>query len=359
MNRVYFDSSVLRAENWPYLSSKLERLLGLADALEVRVLLPLAVERELENNWFRALRKKRDEIMGRVQAFNTYGAKIVSLLGVSGLQKEEEILPAYRRLIGELKSKWKIKTIPFTSRSTEAIFNDAIRRIAPFQHEGKGFQDAVIWYSVIDDLAKRPGQMGAFVSQDEDFREEPLMESAAASGARIKLYKSVDEVAQVIQERIVETFKQVWEKDQQEALQSLEARLLDIQKFVEENLQIYEQDLRLGGTLIAIHQIEVLKIKKVRTPFPLKREPSEPFRISADIYVKMHVRVERFTPSAPKVVKVGETLPHPEARFLIRTLGGNKQEVDETPERTVELEGSANVRDGKYQDISLVSVQLK
>jgi len=56
--RIYFDTNVLIAANWPNPSAALERLLGLAQVFKVAIVVPKAVEDELEAHWNRLFDEK-------------------------------------------------------------------------------------------------------------------------------------------------------------------------------------------------------------------------------------------------------------------------------------------------------------
>ena len=54
-NRIYLDSEPLLEGPWPRLSQNLDNALKLAQRFGVEVVIPLAVERELEVHWMREL----------------------------------------------------------------------------------------------------------------------------------------------------------------------------------------------------------------------------------------------------------------------------------------------------------------
>ncbi len=58
LTRIYFDTNILIAANWPKPSAALERLLSLAQPFKVGIFVPKAVEDELEAHWNRLFDEK-------------------------------------------------------------------------------------------------------------------------------------------------------------------------------------------------------------------------------------------------------------------------------------------------------------
>src|SRR5437867_4378340 len=169
--RLYIDTSVLIASNWPRISADLERTFQLCDLLNVKLVLPKAVEDELEIYWVETFRDKCRKANNANEELARYVSQAVNHDCKLTLPTEQIAVEGFRKCTQEVKDRWKIEAIPLTSRNLDEIFRFAVEHHAPFAKGDKGFKDAVIYLSVIDDLAKTPSVAGAFVSFDKIFSE--------------------------------------------------------------------------------------------------------------------------------------------------------------------------------------------
>ena len=270
---------------------------------------------------------------------------------------------AYRIIVQDLKEKWAIVSVPLTSRPLDEIFRMSIRRVPPFQEEGKGFQDTVILLSVIDHLCEATGQVGAFISRDTDFKEQEVTKLTGSIGAQIKLYKTISEISEVLmdqmRENIRENIKSEWERDQREVAELLKTMLPQIEEFITKNLEVPKWQLFLEGRIVAVPRIEVTQIKSVQTPLLSEKKDGQLVKISFDTKVNLHAVIERFPPLTP--LKVGEELlaeepPAQELRIGVGALQGPKRET-EILQRVVGVEATATIRDNGYKDIQFVSAR--
>lgn len=361
-NRIYFDANPLIAAEWPRLSAKLEEVLQLAQIFRVALLLPQAVELELEEHWLREFDKKHDEVVSRMEKLEKHTANVVTDRATLPLLDRNRVRSEYRAKVQALKEKWAIETVPLTSRSLDEVFRMSVRRDPPFREEGKGFQDAVILLSVIDHLRDASGQVGAFISQNTDFKGPEAIKLAISVGVQIRLYKTVDEILHVLVGQLQEVVRSNWEQEKQHVAEILNTMLPQIKRFIAENLEIPEWGLGLIGKLVAVPQIDVACIKSVQVPLPFGQEASQPIRrISFETEVNLYIVMERFPLPTPRVVKVGEEILPPSLEFL-KALAEGPQEPkreEHVLQRAVEVEATATIMNNEYRDIQFVSARLK
>ena len=207
--------------------------------------------------------------------------------------KKDAALAAYRERAKNLKEEWKIETVPLTLRATDELFRMAVCGEPPFQEKDVGFQDTIIYFSVLDHLLKEPKQVGAFISQDRIFSYLRILDHAKAAGVSIEVYTNIEDVYKELDNRLEVVMKQAWDSDRKRAQDALAQRLSDIQKFLSENLEISEDDLGFGRSILAVRNLKVNKIRNVETPFLLDRKENEPVRISFEIELTVTLEVER------------------------------------------------------------------
>lgn len=356
--RIYFDTNVLIAANWPKPSAALERLLDLARLVKVGVFLPKAVEDELEVHWNRLFDEKHTKAKRSVSDLKKHTAQSDATAD-DLLPKKDAALATYRKNVKSLKSQWKIETVPLTVRPTDELFRMAICDEPPFQERDVGFQDTVIYLSVVDHLVKESGHVGAFISQDGIFSDPRVLDHAKATGVSIEVYPNIEAVYKELDNRLEAAMKRAWDQDRKRTEDALTQRLSDIQKFLSENLEISENALGFGGSILAVRNVEVQRVRNVQTPFLLDRKENEPVRISFEIELAVALEVARsYIPQTPSRLKVGQEAPRPEMRSLGEILAVPMQEERVLP-WLAEAEAAAAPDDKDYRNIQLLSVRSK
>jgi predicted nucleic acid-binding protein len=357
--RIYFDTNVLIAANWPQPSAALERLLSLAHLFRLSVFVPKAVEDELEQHWSRLYNERYSKAKKSFADLQKHAAESDMNLDDVVVVKKDAALAAYRERTRNLKEKWKIETVPLTLRATDELFRMAVCGEPPFQEKDVGFQDTIIYFSVLDDLVKEPKQVGAFVSQDRIFSDPRILDHATAAGITIEVYSNIEDVYKELDNRLETVMKKAWDTDKLRAQYALTQRLSDIQKYLSENLEISEDDLGFGRSIQAVRNLEVQCVRNVQTPFLLDRKENEPVRISFEIELTVTLEIERpYIPQLPSRLKVGQETAGLESRTLGEIFGGPAQEERLMP-WVAEAEAVVAPEDKEYRNIQLLSVRSK
>ena len=193
-NRIYLDSNVLIASNWPKLSGVLESIFTLADIFRIEIYLPEAVEAELQAHWLRIFREKCLKITKASAEVNKYlsdlGEEEVSL----NFKEEQQALAAYSKKVDQTKHVWNIRNVPLTSRSIAELFAIVVRQFSPFREADIGFKDAVIYFSIIDQLRTDAAHGGAFVSADRIFLDAKMQELVKAAEVSLAVYTDLSDL---------------------------------------------------------------------------------------------------------------------------------------------------------------------
>ncbi len=162
---IYFDSEPLVSSQWPNISVPLKSVFIWARHFEIELFLPVATEMELEQHWYRALTSMCSDMSLNVNKLRRALRYVDLAIPDQNLPNEETARGAYRAMVSRVKQEWAIASVPLTGRVLEDVFGMAIHQSPPFKEEGAGFQDTMIYLSVIDYL-RESGRAGAYVSND-------------------------------------------------------------------------------------------------------------------------------------------------------------------------------------------------
>jgi hypothetical protein len=167
---LYFDSNILLANHWPQPLPTLANTFELARWWNISACLPAPVLEEVENHWLR-------ELHDSVTVLRSARGKVLKAarpveVAVSDVGVDIRILHEnYQEMAANAIETLGVSVVEFTRRSAEEIFGHATRYRRPFaaKSEGKGFQDAVILLSILDNLNQHPDLSAVFVTNDRDF----------------------------------------------------------------------------------------------------------------------------------------------------------------------------------------------
>ncbi len=286
----------------------------------------------------------------------------------------EEIRAAYQKRVEEIIGSG-LERGEAEPRTMSEVFDMAIWRTKPFDEKGKGFQDAVICLAAIDHFAQslpRQGGTGkgfegihrssadqtlAFVAGDGDFEEETLTRFARAKGVNLILYRSLDDVDNILTGQLEEAVQRIWGEDRSVAADAVRREKDRLEAFINKNLEIPQQSAFLGE-ILRVNKISFQEVLATHTPLPVKRPT--PFKFSADIKVFVHAIVKQnafFWPTPSPKLKVGGESAAVVNPFLATPPLASMEPQEQALERTVEIELRAD--DQTYTRIEPVSVKLK
>ncbi len=354
-NRIYLDSNVLIASNWPNLSGVLESIFTLADIIHVEIYLPEAVEAELEANWLRIFRKKCLTVNKASADVNKYLSDLGEEVGLN-LPDEQQALAAYSKKVQQTKRLWNIRNVPLTSRSVRELFEIVVRQFSPFQEGDIGFKDAVIYFSVIDQLKADAAHGGAFVSADRIFLDVHIQGLAKAEKVSLAVYSDLNDLRTELSNRLEDAFRIGWGKDKERAEAALKLRETEIQKFIAANLELDENELGFGTRLLDVQAPQLRDITNVQTPPPIDRKENEPVKLSFEVEIELTALVEQSLPLyQPARLKVGQEV----AQRQIPDYFARPKQESKCLTWKVEIEAESPAGDTDYANIKLLSVRSK
>jgi len=343
-DRVYLDTNAFLGAGWPQLSEKMKNLLTLARDHDIAVLFPRAVEVEIEEHWIRDLREKSHQALARVNELRKYLSRASGNLMEFNVPDESSLLQEYRQCVEGIKTLWGLQSVPITERPLDYIFGMATRQHPPFEEQGKGFQDAVIFLSCMDDLRRNPGRTGAFVSADHVFQRNEIETLTNSESVKLSLYRSIEEPLDILRQYIGEPERDEWEEDRKRAKEALEVRIRsgEVSQYIRDNLGI--PMIRAANWIWRVTEIVGVeaRIDRVETPPPRGRTAGESVPVSADITATLQV--------------LG--LPGIPASYSVSRRGGVQTFYPQfhVVEQRVRLEATASLNRDRYGQIKFVSV---
>lgn len=345
-HRIYFETSALRDGGWPRGSGVLEDVFGLSAELGFTLLIPRAVEVELETLWLRGLYELRnDEKVVRHVA----GITEVGLLPPVDW---ERVRSDYRTVANAQKAKWGIRSVPLTLRRLDEVFQWTIAPEPPFENKRPGLRDAAIYHSIVEDLRAAPGQRAILVAQDKGFallldRPEEMrlkdlgVELVVFDQARLRA-----KLREIQQARESEEERAVRERDEARARRALERHRSSLEEFVSAHLMYRAWDFGVAAErVLGVDVGEITNVTVTRPPARAARD--QPVTILAEVRV------------APQILAMPMPIlqPFPPARGdEPPPLYSSPQQQDVGSSAVVEIK--AVQRNDEYQIIEFVSAML-
>jgi hypothetical protein len=267
------------------------------------------------------------------------------------LPDEEAARAQYRSTVQRIKEDWAIDSVPLTGRGVEEVFTMAIRQAPPFKEEGAGFQDTVIYMSVIDHLRDHGGA-AAYISNDGVFKKqrERIIQIARDAEVHLRLYRTLAEIDAAFQVELGEEIGRALEQDRQRAFEALTARLPQIEEFISNNIEIPKLHPFVGD-VVEIESIEILQIEYVLTTY---RRGEERANISFQATIRVHVLMDTSPYSAFRRV-----MGYKAERERAEDFDEESTMITHELEYRVEIEATGIVVDDQFDDIELKSARMK
>ena len=161
------------------------RLSGILDGpvnqAAFEVFVPEVVMLELDKQFAQRSKKVVREINKTVGAY-TGELAALGMAVPEGVTVDEDAVNDYRERLADRLSKAGAKILPVPENLSAAL-EWAVHRRKPFKQTGEGFQDAVIWLSILE-LASQRSESIAFVSSNSKDFAEPDSDSKLAIDLR-------------------------------------------------------------------------------------------------------------------------------------------------------------------------------
>ena len=165
---IVVDANVIIAEGYGD-SEPFRILLATLETLDHNLYVPRPVLEEVVAKFDREFDEDTREIRRKTRNLSWRLNRILSS-SIDGLDRENETT-LFRRRLEERFSASNCMILEYPDISHEELVRRAAARIKPFNEEGSGYRDTLIWETVIN-LAARVDPEVIFVSDDRDFRNK-------------------------------------------------------------------------------------------------------------------------------------------------------------------------------------------
>jgi hypothetical protein len=341
--RVYLETSAVIGPGWPPWHGKIEALASLVATLGATLILPTCVEREAEEHYIREARKDDDKMKSLLERVPP------------GVRRElasmDHVRDAYRAAREEWKTSLGIQPCPITTCSVTDLFEEAITYQSPFKEDGGGigFQDAVIFHSVVDDQRKHGGP-GLLVCGDKGYPNP----GAIPTGVDLQIV-GIAHAQQVLEGHLAAGERSVVEKARAVARESLERVLSEIEAFIQKELRFTEVDIdwtvRSSGRLISVQGIRALGIENIALSVSQGGAPGERIGLAFDVPIEVDAVFERYffaQPEEPRMFGLGVETPESLTGVAFRPRERKREQLQ--LKATVEMLGDAVFDGERYSD---------
>jgi hypothetical protein len=165
--RVFLDSSAIISSG-DYLESPewaaLDRYAGRND---IEILIPKIVIEEVLNRFRESLEKKyKSYVESRRRIMELAGKKAEDDVSDKDIQ---EILKNHQQRLTYRFSRRGYRILDYPSMQHVDMVRRALGRVKPFAPDGRGYRDALIWYSIIEEMRRDPTEALFVTENTKDF----------------------------------------------------------------------------------------------------------------------------------------------------------------------------------------------
>jgi hypothetical protein len=305
--RIYLDSVPLTASGWPQVAGRLKALLDTAASSDgspsYSFHLPEVVAQEQEAQFLREYAAASRGLSTR--AINGFLRRVdLPPIGPPVPPSPDEMLDKYRNAVRNACAEWSLAEVPIASPTIRTLLNMLFRRTRPFDENGKGLGDAMIYLSVIEDLKASQEKVGLLVTGDSDFDGAEVL--ALESGVEV-ITMTAEEAIEAIQGRLSAAARQAADVRDAQAQRSVEQKLDELSKFLEANLNIPLSLVEdAGEEFLRVGRVDAQRVLKA-TAIPGRGTDAASTTLSAKVQVRIETEVVRTTHIGPPTVRAGQS----------------------------------------------------
>ena len=334
VQRIYFDTNILEEANWPVLSQAMRALMDLARALDVKLFLPEAVEYELSHRWSNKVNDKCSKALKLLEEAHRLTLDDAVSDIIEKMDYPFDPADSYDELAENTKLNWGIVVVPLTTQPLSTVFEFAVLGVPPFKDEGSGFQDTVIYLSILEHMKSEAGVQAAFLSRDKRFEDVKPGDLGEDFCSFPQLFSSPEAALDTLRKRLSAHLRKRWDHDAELAAEALSKFVPNLRDFLLNNISIQDLGRFFKYKLLQVAHIDILRLGEVRTQYPQARSPGRPIGISIDLDVEIGVNAT------------------PESRLF--ALASSR-----TCRLLLEVDAKATCKGGRYDDFQFDSVRIK
>ena len=172
----------------------------------VAVAVPSVAIEEAMNKFREEVTRASVDIQKQVQMLKRLGIDADLKMGAI-----DDVCSTYAEMLGNRLSKYGVGTLPYPSVSHADVAGRAIAKRSPFDQQGRGYRDALVWHTVLELVPDREVWL---ISDDNDFRTPSSDELAGdlvsdlktvgRSVADVRLFRSIKECVSELGQVVVQ-----------------------------------------------------------------------------------------------------------------------------------------------------------
>ncbi len=288
-NAIYFDSNELIAKGWPDPSPRLSNFLHIGRGWNLQAFIPAPVLDETEAHWWRAIESQATRLTSAKREFERLSRPIICDVRVE-FPDIEEMRTQYRADRSRVLKWLEIGVVPYPNCAIEFFFQRATNYAMPFEkeREGKGFQDAVIFQSILEHLHSDSKLEGVLITRDGGMTQARIADFLPALGTSRLRFATVNEAwDNLIQFHIDQKVIQPYHEERKNALAAVKELKPELKDFLATHLT--EPMLRAGefgapATALKLISVDSIDVSFVDTPVPdLDANPDRTVKILISI----------------------------------------------------------------------------
>jgi hypothetical protein len=315
----------------------------------------------LEGHWIKGVREAWSTAKAGVEKLNKKAASIEVFNNLQMLGSTDDLQKKIQTHTTAFSIRFRI--VSATTRPLSEFIKWAIYREVTFEDAGKGFQDAVIYCTVLDDMKFKKLNEAVLVTGDKAFQFESATQLAKGLGVKLNIVNSIDDLETMLKTYLNSIIRAYLDKESQQLREALDACKQNIQEFLVENLTFSSYELGLFRTVKKVESLEVTSIENVHSTFGLtdavKENGKQKIKVSADVKIRLVLDVEPLSASEPERLKIGGGKV-PASEIARPSLGAIFLAVqDKIREVIVVVEADAMKAEAGYSDFQFTGARLK
>jgi len=190
-----------------FVTDVIQRMSGHSPSVgrQIQLVIPELVKEELVNQYREDFNKLKRSLLQLERKLRGLVLED-EMLRVSFPLDDEEVVRAYRHALEKRLTELKAKCPPYPQVSHGKVIQRCLQRRRPFQASGKGYQDTLIWESVLDEVLE--GDEVVFVTNNKkDFMDKEGnlhpdladdLKQLNCSGSSIQILSSLNELLKTV-----------------------------------------------------------------------------------------------------------------------------------------------------------------
>ncbi len=202
---VYLDTSILRTFKKEINTPEFQELQNICNKLGVSILVPQIVVDE----WIQYyLTKRAPDLFEKIDtAINNLNMITLSKKNLEFKIEKTHILTELKTYLVEQIPKVGMEIINTPEIKLDTLIDRAIKYVKPFKDKDKGFKDTIILFTILEHAKIFPQGQHLFVTNDGDFDNADVLQTASEFEVRLLVFKSVEDVKNHLQKYLKKRYE--------------------------------------------------------------------------------------------------------------------------------------------------------